>query len=87
MDFTPSMYNYGTADERLMFCVALFERGEPVHLGIVSWGVFYVADGFIDRVPKRCSGVWGYGGDSIAVYSDGKAYPSEAIVALNLWNW
>ncbi len=40
--------------------------------------------GYIDKLPQKASGLWGYGGDSIVVYVNSKPYPSNEIVKLNL---
>lgn len=34
--------------------------------------------GLISRMPERCSGLWGYGGDSVAIYIDNEPFPLEA---------
>lgn len=41
-------------------------------------------DGNVGTIEKVAPGVWGYGGDSIAVYINGKPYPSRSIIELNV---
>lgn len=41
-------------------------------------------DGNVGTIEKMDTGVWGYGGDSIAVYINGNPYPSRAIIELNV---
>jgi hypothetical protein len=33
--------------------------------------------GLISRMPERCSGLWGCGGDSVAIYVDNEPFPLE----------
>lgn len=53
----------------------LYSKGEPINTPD--------GKGLIDAMPQECSGVWGCEGDSIAVYVNGKPYPSTIIIRMN----
>jgi hypothetical protein len=73
-----------TPDKKLEICQWFFEQSLTVKIGTYKGeAIVATGEGKIDSMPKQCSGVWGYGGDSIAVRVDGMPYPSEAIVNLN----
>jgi hypothetical protein len=41
----------------------------------ISYHLTLEKEGFITREPIRCSGLWGYGGASVAIYIDNEPFP------------
>lgn len=61
----------------------LMNANTQVIAGRCSFGTV-TPDGNVGTIEKIGSGVWGYGGDSIAVYINGTAYPARSIIELNV---
>lgn len=70
------------ASERLEAITYLMEAGKLVRTGFSEYGNI-IPDSNFGVIQKISSGIWGYEGDSLAVYVNGIAYPSVAIVEMN----
>ncbi len=62
--------------EKLARVVRLFEDGKTVSASKFIGPNTVTTSGTIEERPKAASGIWGYGGDSIAVKINGEYWPS-----------
>lgn len=63
--------------------MALMNSNTVVRTGSCTYGNIE-PDGNSGLIEEVDSGVWGFGGDVLAVYVNGTPYPSSAIIELNV---
>lgn len=73
------------SSRKLELMLALMHSKKLVKTGSIAYGNV-VPDGDRGKIEQVVPGVWGYGGDAIAVYVNGQPYPASAILELNVKN-
>jgi hypothetical protein len=73
-------YEHLPSNEKLAICKELYKKQTTVSGFKGIPGGYAVETGLITEEPKEFSGLWGYGGDSVAIYINGKALPSWTVV-------
>lgn len=71
------------SSRKMEIVMELMKSKRSVKTGSCSYGNV-VPDGDSGKIEQVVPGVWGYGGDAIAVYVNGQPYPASAIVELNV---
>lgn len=72
-----------TPTEKLAICNQWFENKTVLTATRNYRGTPLTRTGWISERPRECSGVWGYEGDSIAIYIDGQPFPSSLVIEQN----
>ena len=67
-------------NKKLLLVQKLYQQQVPIRVSKIKNGETIVKFSPITKEPRQASGVWGYGGDSIAVYFENEPFPAEDVI-------
>lgn len=72
-----------TPEDKLNICTEWYNQKAILAVKKEKFNKVISTKAVITEQPKKCSGVWGYGGDSIAIYFDREPFCSIDVIIQN----